>query len=93
MRYGVEALDGFLDGHHDTWQTCKLFCNGKRLREEALHTTCAVHGQLVLVGELVHAKDGDDVLKLLVTLQNLLDTLCTLVMLLSYDQRIEDARC
>ena len=46
---GVEALDGLLDGHHHTWQTCELLCHGERLRQETLHTTCTVHGKFVLV--------------------------------------------
>ena len=43
------------------------------LGEEALHLPGALGGcELVLVGELVHAQDGDDVLQLAVALQKLL---------------------
>ena len=45
----------------------------ERLREEALDLAGALHGELVLVGELVDAEDRDDVLELLVALEDLLD--------------------
>ena len=44
----------------------------ERLREEALDLPRALNDELVLVGELLHPKDGDDVLELLVALQDLL---------------------
>ncbi len=39
------------------------------LREEALDLARARHGQLVLLAQLVHAQDGDDVLQVLVVLR------------------------
>ena len=43
-----------------------------RLRQEPLDLARALDGQLVLVGELVHAEDRDDVLQVLVALEDLL---------------------
>ncbi len=63
------------------------------LRKESLHTTGTVHCKLVLIGQFVHTEDCDNVLKFLVTLKYLLHTLCTLIMLLAYDKRVEDTRC
>jgi len=44
---------------------------------------------LVVVGELVDAEDGDDVLEVLVPLQHALDLVGDVVVLLPDDQRIE----
>src|SRR5262245_53101620 len=44
----------------------------ERLRQEALDLARARHGHLVVLGQLVHAQDGDDVLELFVLLQHLL---------------------
>ena len=44
----------------------------ERLREEALDLAGARDGELVVLGELVHAEDGDDVLEVLVALQDAL---------------------
>ena len=63
----------------------------ERLREELLDLAGARHGQLVVVGELVHAEDGDDVLQVLVALQHALDLLRHVVVLLADDVRVEDA--
>ena len=64
----------------------------ERLREEALDPARALHGQLVLVGELVDAEDGDDVLQLLVALQHLLDLVGHAEVLLADDVGLEDRR-
>ena len=63
-----------------------------RLREEALDLAGALHDELVLVGELVHAEDGDDVLELLVALEHLLHARRRLVVLLPDDAGLESAR-
>jgi hypothetical protein len=47
---------------------------------------------LVLLGELVHAEDGDDVLQLLVALQDALRPRWPLVVALADVLRIEDPR-
>src|SRR5712691_4383783 len=62
------------------------------LGEEALELPRAGHGKLVLVGELLHPEDGDDVLKILVTLEDRLHGPGCRVVLLAQDDRIENAR-
>mmetsp|Transcript_38402 Transcript_38402/g.120959 ORF Transcript_38402/g.120959 Transcript_38402/m.120959 type:complete len:569 (+) Transcript_38402:1788-3494(+) len=62
------------------------------LREEALDLARARHNHLVVLGELVHAEDGDDVLQRLVVLQHLLHAARNLVVLVADDARVEDAR-
>mmetsp|Transcript_2504 Transcript_2504/g.7899 ORF Transcript_2504/g.7899 Transcript_2504/m.7899 type:complete len:228 (+) Transcript_2504:208-891(+) len=64
----------------------------ERLREEALDLARARHRHLVVLGQLIHAKDGDDVLQRLVVLQDLLHAARRVVVLLPDDARVEDAR-
>src|SRR5664280_1018191 len=52
--------------------TGELFGDVERLRKETLDLARPLHHDLVLVGELVHAQDGDDVLQLAVPLEDLL---------------------
>ncbi len=49
--------------------------------------------QFVLIGELVHSKDCNDVLQLVIFLKYLLHPLCCIVMLLSDNVRVEDTGC
>ena len=63
----------------------ELLGHVERLREEALDLAGALHDDLVLVGELVHAEDGDDVLQLPVALQDLLHARRDLVVLVADD--------
>src|SRR5207248_7985089 len=70
----------------------ELFGDEERLREEALDPARALHGQLVLVGELVDAEDRDDVLQLLVALQDLLDAVGDAEMILAEGLGLEDRR-
>ena len=60
------------------------------LAQEALHLAGAADGALVILAQLVHAHDGDDVLQLLVALQHLLDRTGDFIMLLTHDLRAED---
>ena len=55
-----------------------------------LYAACPVYRQLVFVRQFVHTQNGDDVLKFLVPLEYLLDSLGGLVMLLAYDVRVEN---
>jgi hypothetical protein len=64
----------------------------ERLRQEALDLESARDRELVVLRELVHAKDRDDVLERLVSLQHLLHVAGELVMLIADDKRREHAR-
>ena len=61
------------------------------LREETLDLTGAADRLFILLGEFLHAHDGDDILKLPVALQNALDGTGDLIVLLPDDLRREDA--
>jgi hypothetical protein len=59
------------------------------LGEETLDLAGAEDGHLVLVGQLVHAENGDDVLQVLVALEHLLDAAGDAVVFLADDFRGE----
>ena len=59
----------------------------ERLREELLDLAGARDDELVVLAELVHAEDGDDVLQILVLLQRLLDAARDAVVPLADDLR------
>src|SRR5919199_276962 len=62
----------------------------ERLTEEALDAPRALHGELVLIAQLVDAKDGDDVLQVLVLLQHALHLARDVVVVLAHDARRQD---
>src|ERR1039458_3230080 len=62
----LEAADRLGDRHVGAGGTGELFGDKERLGEEALDLAGPLHGELVLVGELVDTEDRDDVLELLV---------------------------
>ena len=63
----------------------------ERLGEEPLDFSCPADGDLILLGEFVHAEDRDDVLEVLVFLKRHLDKARHLVVFLAQDDRIQDA--
>src|SRR3989304_1337841 len=63
-----EALDGLLHRNVATRLAGELLGHEEGLRQEPLYLPCPGHHQLVLLGELVHPEDGDDVLEVLVAL-------------------------
>src|SRR6478735_5758687 len=66
----VERLDGLGDLHVGPVLAGELLGHEEVLAQEPLHPPSPADGQLVLLGQLVHAQDGDDVLQLLVLLQD-----------------------
>src|SRR5215212_8842976 len=95
----VLAFDNFLERADRVLQldelalhASELFGDKERLREETLQSTRPAHDDLVLLGELVDAEDGDDVLQLLVALEDVLDLLGDLVVLVADDRGVEDRR-
>src|SRR5947208_10185649 len=59
----LERLDRLVDGDVDALQAGELLADEERLRQEALHLAGPLHDDLVLLGQLVEAQDGDDVLQ------------------------------
>src|SRR4051812_23179948 len=87
----LEALDRVLELHVRPGPTRERLGDEHRLREEALDLAGALDDELVLVGELVHAEDGDDVLEVLVALEHLLHPCRGVVMLLPHDSGLKSA--
>ena len=68
----LERRDRLLELHVLARDARELLGHGERLRHEALDAARAADDLLVVLGQLVHAEDRDDVLQLLVALQNAL---------------------
>src|SRR5262245_15050597 len=87
----LEAPDRVGDADVDALRARELLGDVEGLRQEALDLAGACHREAVVLGELVHAEDRDDVLEVLVLLERLLDAARHAVVLLAHDQRVEDA--
>src|SRR5206468_634155 len=87
----LEALRGVGDLHVPARRARELLGDEERLREEALDLPRAGDDQLVLVRELFHAEDRDDVLEILVPLEDQLHGPRGRVVLGAEDVRVEDS--
>ena len=85
-----EALDSLFDRHEDALESGEDLANEERLRQELLDLAGPADSELVLLRKFVNTKDGDDVLKFFVSLQNLLCTVRNCVVTITYDLRCED---
>ena len=83
----AETANRFTERNIFALKTGELLRNRKRLREETLNLACARNGQFVFIGKLVHTHNSDNILKLCITLENILYISCNLVMLFAYDVR------
>ena len=88
----LKALDRLGKRHIPAGKARKLPCHEERLGQESLNFSGSRNDQLVFLGKLVHYQHGDDVLKLLISLEHLLDAAGHLVMFLAHDTRIQDSR-
>jgi hypothetical protein len=88
----LEGRDGVTDRDVATGPPGEHLGHEERLAHEALQAACPGDRLLVLLGQLVHAQDGDDVLEVAVLLQDPLRLAGDLVMLLPDDERVEDPR-
>ena len=68
----------------------ELLRHEERLAHEALEAPRALHGDLVLLRQLVHPQDGDDVLEVLVALERPLHLARHVEVLIPHDARGED---
>uniref|UniRef100_A0A182P1D5 Prokaryotic-type class I peptide chain release factors domain-containing protein n=1 Tax=Anopheles epiroticus TaxID=199890 RepID=A0A182P1D5_9DIPT len=87
-----EALDGFLQRHQFAGMASEHLSDLERLRQETLDLAGAGDRQLVLLGQLIHTQDGNDILQGLVVLQNLLHATGNVVVLGTDDVRVHDTR-
>ena len=86
-----KAADGLLELDVDARTPSEDLGHLEGLGEEPLHPASSLNRQLLVVGQLLLAKDGDDVLEVLVLLQDPLDSRGDPVVLLSHDAGIEGA--
>ena len=86
----TESAQSLLQRNIASRHTGKLLCHREALGQETLNLTGTVYCQLILLGQLVHTHDGDDILQLLITLQHLLYRTGYLVVLVAYDLRRKD---
>src|SRR2546428_1443623 len=86
----AEAADRLLQGHIFPWSVGEHFGHEERLRQKALDLAGPGQQQLVILRQFVHAKDGNDVLQLLVALQHLLHSTRDSIMLFTHDVRREE---
>ena len=81
----LKAPDGFFQRHVLPGHPRKLLRHIERLGQEPLQLPCTGYRQLILLRQLLHPQDRDDVLQVLIFLQHLLHLPGGLVMLLPQD--------
>ena len=86
----LEAADGLVEIDEVAGGAGEHRGDGERLREEALDLAGAGDDELVLLAELVHSQDGDDVLQVLVLLEGGLDLAGHVVVALADDVGVEE---
>src|SRR4029079_2289353 len=87
----LKAANGVGQFDKNAGRSGEHFGDVERLRQEAFDLPRSRHSELVLLGKLVHAEDGDDVLQRFVALQDLLHAPRYLVVLLADNAGIEHA--
>merc|ERR1739844_291380 len=87
---GLEARDGLVNGDKFAGVVGENLSDLERLGEESLDLPGPGHLDLVLLGQLVHTEDSNDILERLVVLEQLLDTSGDLVVLTTDDVGVHD---
>src|SRR5437870_1268051 len=87
----LETPHGLGPGHVLAFAAREALSDAERLREEALNLARPRHRLLVVLRQLLHAQDRDDVLQVLVALQDLLHALRRVVVVLADDRRLDEA--
>lgn len=59
----LEALDGFLQGHQFTQMASEDFSHLERLGQETLDLASTSHSKFVLLRQLIHTQNGNDILQ------------------------------
>ena len=65
----------------------------ERLAQEPLDLTSTSNCQLVIFTELIHSQNGNNVLKILIVLENFLNTTSSIIVFFTQNTRREHARC
>src|SRR5690606_180546 len=65
----VEPFNGVFNIYKYSRNSCKLLRNVEWLRQETLHTTCAVYSKFIFFRKFFHPKNGDNILKFFIALK------------------------
>ena len=87
---GLKAADCFFYRHIFARNASKVLSHMEGLGQESLNLSGTAYCQLVLIRELLHTQNCDDILQLFVFLKHLLHLVGYLVMLLSNDILLQD---
>mmetsp|Transcript_20622 Transcript_20622/g.35423 ORF Transcript_20622/g.35423 Transcript_20622/m.35423 type:complete len:548 (+) Transcript_20622:132-1775(+) len=79
----LESLDGILKAHELSSGTSENLSNMEWLTHELLNLTGPAHNKLIILRQLIHTKNGNDILQSLVILEELLGGTSNLVVLVS----------
>mmetsp|Transcript_25005 Transcript_25005/g.45283 ORF Transcript_25005/g.45283 Transcript_25005/m.45283 type:complete len:228 (-) Transcript_25005:846-1529(-) len=85
----AESINCVLKAHELACCSSEHLSNVERLGHKLLDLTCAGHDKLIIFRQLVHTKNGNNVLKTLIILQELLGGTSNLVVLISDDARVK----
>jgi len=85
----LESGDSLLEGDKTTLNTGENVGDSERLGHESLDLTGTLDSELVLLGQLVHTKNGNDILERLVRLQDLLRSGGDAVVTLTNDSGVQ----
>jgi hypothetical protein len=88
----LEGSDSVLKRDKSSLNTGENLGDGEGLRQESLDLSSSLDGQLVLLGKLIHTKNGNDILERLVSLEGLLDVGSNVVVLLADNIDIQKSR-
>ena len=89
----LETLDGVLKLHETTTTASEHLSDVERLGHETLGLAGTGHGQLVVLGQLIHTKNGNDILETLVVLEELLGGTGSLVVDLTDHTGVKHSTC
>ena len=89
----LEALDGVIEADELTGGTGENLSDVEGLGHELLDLTRPGDNELVILGKLVHTKNGNDILEALVILEDLLGGTGDLVVLVSDHTRVKHTGC
>ncbi len=87
----LEGSNGVLKGNKLTWDTSENLGDLERLGEETLDLTGTLDGELVSLRQLIHTKNGNDILETLVGLEEKLNLHGNGVVLLTNDTWVHHA--
>eukprot|EP00128_Syssomonas_multiformis_P016704 Colp12_sorted_trinity150504_noHs@24768 len=89
---GLEALNGVRELDKTARRASEDLSDLEGLRQETLDLTGTGDGELILLGQLIHTQNGNNILERLVVLEDLLDTTGSVVVLLTDNAGVENTR-